>query len=97
MVEGSQGKQGRVTRMVRAPWSDSEGADGSGIHRFQFPSGSEAPTEWTRLVPISEFVPDLFAPLPSDQGNTNPPFSWYRFQMKTLVIYELGSMKIYFT
>jgi hypothetical protein len=56
-----------------SPWSDSEGADVSGLRRVQFPSGSEAPTKRTRLVPMSEFVPDLFAPFPSDQGAAAAP------------------------
>jgi hypothetical protein len=59
---------GAFSHHLRVPWSDSEGADGSGFHRFQFPSGSEAPTKRMRLSPVSEFVPDLFAPLPPNQG-----------------------------
>ena len=69
-------------RPLPNPWSDGKGADGSGIHRFQFPLGSEAPTIWTQLVPMSEFVPDLFAPLPFDKGVPLAPSAGSRGQIQ---------------
>ena len=61
--------------MLLESWSDSEGANGSGIYWLQLgsgiywlqlPSGAEAPTRWTRLVPKFGFVPDPFASSLSD-------------------------------
>ena len=55
-------------RCEEHPWSDSEGAYGSGIYWLQFPSGAEALTQWTRLTSIVEFVHDAFALSQSNQG-----------------------------